>query len=502
MYFNSYVFILAFLPITLIGYFLVNRTKRYQLGQIWLLLASLVFIGYLNIQYVIITMVSALIGYGFIMAVASLQTTIEHRSSNNRLSEKQVEHKKLICGLGVFTHIAILLYFKYTNFFLENINQLLGAELPLLKILLPIGISFYTFQQIAYLVDCYRDPLIKCDFLEYCLYIMYFPKFLQGPILLHEDMIPALRDDSNKKFSIEYFSKGLYIFSLGLGKKVLLADSLALLVDAGYSNIADLNSPSAMLAMVAYSLQLYFDFSGYCDMAMGVGQMLRIPVPLNFDSPYKATKVTDIWARWHMTLTRFFTRYVYIPLGGNRKGSARMYVNTFLVFLVSGLWHGAAWTFVIWGIMHGIAMVISKALARCRVVFPKVIGWFFTFTFWVFSFAIFRASSLQEALQLFERLLNGEMGRLYDGFYEAIEKNIEITLIQRIDITNILGNYPNILVISLVLLPLLGCLCMKNSWEKVETFTFTAKKLFVTVVLFFYAMISLGSVTVFLYANF
>ena len=410
--------------------------------------------------------------------------------------------KKGYLVAGIIIHTGILLYFKYSNFFIENINALLKKELPVLDILLPLGISFYTFQQIAYLVDCYKDKTVKCTFIEYCLYIMYFPKFLQGPILLHDDMLPALRDEKRKQFSFEQFSKGLYVFTLGLGKKVLLADNIALIVNAGYSNIAELNTPSALLTIVGYSLQLYFDFSGYCDMAMGVGEMLQIPVPVNFNSPYKAVKVTDIWARWHMTLTRFFTRYIYIPLGGNRKGNVRMYANTFIVFLVSGLWHGAAWTFVVWGILHGIAMVISKLLKQCNIVLPKFLGWIMTFSFWVMSFAIFRAESLKEAVELFFCLIKGGMGRLYDGFYTQIEKHVEVTLLRRLDITNILGNYPEIIVCALVLLPLFGCLFMKNTQEKLQQFQFTYAKMFVTIVLFFYSFLSLGGVNVFLYANF
>lgn len=488
MYFNSYFFMLAFLPVTILGYYLINRTKKYQLGQLWLLAASLFFVGYLNIYYVFITTLSVLLGYLYLSIVSKINVAERNR--------------KICLVAGIITHVAILLYFKYSNFFIENINILLKKEFPVLEIVLPIGISFYTFQQIAYLVDCYRNAAMKCNLLEYCLYITYFPKFLQGPILLHEDMLPTLRDENNKQFSFKHFSKGLYAFSLGLAKKVLLADNIALIVNVGYGNIAELNAPSALLVIVGYSVQLYFDFSGYCDMAMGVSEMLQIPVPINFDSPYKAVKVTDIWARWHMTLTRFFTRYVYIPLGGSRKGNLRMYANTFIVFLISGLWHGAAWTFIVWGILHGIAMMLSKLLKQCNVVFPKVLGWLLTFSFWVMSFAIFRAETLKEALKLFSRLVQGGVGRIYDGFYTQIEKHVEVTLLQRLDIANILGHYPEIIVFVLVLLPLAGCLCMKNTQEKLQQFRFTYSKLIVTVVLFFYSLLSLGGVTVFLYANF
>ncbi len=488
MYFNSYIFILAFLPITLIGYYLINKTKKYQLGHVWLLGASLIFAGYLNVYYVVITTFSVLLGYLF-LGLVTKESTI-------------AKTKKIYLIAGIAVHVGILLFFKYSNFFIENINILLEKEVPLLELLLPIGISFYTFQQIAYLVDCYKDSSVKCSFLEYFLYVMYFPKFLQGPILLHEDMLPALHEEKNKQFSMEHFSKGLYAFALGLGKKVLLADNIALIVDAGYNNISELNAPSALLVIVGYSLQLYFDFSGYCDMAMGVGEMLQIPVPVNFDSPYKAVKVTDIWARWHMTLTRFFTRYIYIPLGGNRKGTLRMYANTFIVFLISGFWHGAAWTFVVWGIMHGVAMMVSKLLKQCEIVLPKVVGWLLTFSFWVCSFAIFRAASLEEAKELFSRLRIGGFGKIYTGFYEQIEKHMEVTILHRLDVLNILERYPETFVLVLLGGTLLGCLTMKNTQQKLQEFRFTYSKLFVTVLLLFYGILSLSSVTVFLYANF
>lgn len=488
MYFNSYIFILAFLPITLLGYYLINRTKKYQLGHLWLLGASLIFAGYLNVYYAVITTFTVVLGYLFLILVTQKDTAFKV--------------KRIYLIIGIVVHVGVLLYFKYSNFFIENINVLLKKEIPLLELLLPIGISFYTFQQIAYLVDCYKDSSVKCGFLEYYLYIMYFPKFLQGPILLHEDMLPALYEEKNKKFSFEHFSKGLYAFALGLGKKVLLADNIALIVDAGYNNIDALNTPSALLAIVGYSLQLYFDFSGYCDMAMGVSEMLQIPVPINFDSPYKATKVTDIWARWHMTLTRFFTRYIYIPLGGNRKGSFRMYANTFIVFFISGFWHGAAWTFIVWGVMHGMAMMLSKLLKQFKIVLPKAIGWLFTFSFWVSSFAIFRAASLGEAKELFLRVIQGGFGRIYDGFYEQIKKHIEVSLIHRLDILGIMERFPEIFVLGFIGAALMGCLTMKNTQQKLQTFHFTYRKLLVTVVLLFYGIISMESVTVFLYANF
>lgn len=488
MYFNSYIFILAFLPIVVSVYYLINRTQRYLVGQMWLTGASLVFIGYMNAYYALITIVCVLTGYAFILAV-----------TNERLNKTI---KKALFTGGIIFHIATLLYFKYFNFFIDNINVFLKKEIPFFNIILPIGISFYTFQQLAYLVDCYREPSVKCSFLEYILFITYFPKFLQGPILLHGDMLPQLRDVSNKQFCADHFAKGLYAFALGLGKKVLLADNIALLVNTGYQNIDSLNTPSALFTMVAYSLQLYFDFSGYCDMAIGIGEMLQIQLPINFDSPYKAVKVTEIWARWHMTLTRFFTKYLYIPLGGNRKGTVRMYVNTFIVFLISGLWHGAAWTFVIWGILHGIAMMFSKLLTRCKIVLPKAVGWLATFGFWVFSFAIFRASSLEEAGKLFLRLLHGGFGRISGLFSESMENLVEVSVLQRLDFGGILNQWPEIIPLLFVGISLLSCMVMRNTQQKMAELRLTYTKMVVTVFLIFYSIISLGGMNVFLYVNF
>ena len=486
MYFNSYIFILAFLPVTLCSYYLLNKTKKYCLGQMWLLAASLFFIGYLNVWYLFFSILCISIGYLFLIWVTK--------------SSGRLRMVGLIAGL--FFHTGTLLYFKYCNFFIENINTLLADKIPLRDIVLPIGISFYTFQQIAYLVDCYRNSEVKANVLEYALYISFFPQFLQGPILLHEDMLPALRNPNHKVFSAEHFSKGLYAFALGLGKKVLLADNIAHLVNVGYENISELNSSSVFLMITAYSLQLYFDFSGYCDMAVGLGEMFQIYLPVNFNSPYKAVSITDIWSRWHITLTRFFTKYLYIPLGGNRKGTVRMYFNTFFVFLISGLWHGAAWTFILWGILHGIAMSVSKFLKRCSIVLPKVIGWMGTFLFWICSFAIFRADSLEDARLLFERLLNGGMGRIHPMFAESIEKQVEVSILQKLDFLGVLDKWPEIYVILLVLLPLIGCLTMKNTQEKLLEFRYTFGKMFITVILIFISIISFSGVNVFLYSNF
>ena len=339
MLFNSYEFVLIFLPLCVVGYYaIINRYKNNKQGLVLLLLFSLVYIGYTNILYLLIFIPNMVICYWIC------------RYMNNG-SMSQVKRKSLLIS-GIVIEVLILCIFKYYDFFIGSINSRFSLDMPTVNLILPLGISFYTFQQIAYMVDCYRDNNICHTPLEYALFVTYFPQFIQGPIVLQSEFIPQIRRTELIKPDYEMISKGLYRFTLGLGKKVLLADTLGLIVDSGYANMDDVNAVTAVVIIVAYTLQIYFDFSGYSDMAIGVSQMLGITLPENFDSPYRATSIDEFWDRWHMTLTRFLTRYVYIPLGGSRKGHIRTYVNILIVFLISGLWHGAEWSFVIWGLMH------------------------------------------------------------------------------------------------------------------------------------------------------
>ena len=501
MYFNSYVFILAFLPITVLGYYLINKTKKYQLGHMWLLGASLIFAGYLNVYYAVITTVSVLIGYLFILLVT--------KQSSAR------KNKKIYVTAGIVVHVGILLYFKYSNFFIENINEIFDKEIPFLELLLPLGISFYTFQQIAYLVDCYRDNSIKCGFWEYFLYIMYFPKFLQGPILLHEDMLPALHQEENKKFSWEHFSKGLYAFALGLGKKVLLADNIALIVDAGYNNIAELNAPSALLVIIGYSLQLYFDFSGYCDMAMGVSQMMGFSLPINFDSPYKANNILEFWKRWHMTLTRFFTKYLYIPLGGNRKGEVRTYLNMLIIFFVSGIWHGAGLTFILWGMLHGILYVVTKWLksrrgdakqaqqsdAKFFGTAGHVLSVACTFLYVNIAWIFFRASTLQEALSVLKKMFSFEFRKINLNFAKCFELDefwyvMKVLKMDRFD-------WAHYVLMVLLLLVALAIVFFGKTAPKIsEKIKPTVLSSCVLAVLLVWCILSFSNVSSFIYVNF
>ncbi len=408
MLFNSYVFVFLFFPISLAGYWLcvkaAEKKGRSFLPSMFLVTASLLFYGYLKPAYLPVLLVSLLVNFFFYRQI-----------------EKRKE-KKVLLAAGILLDLLVLGIFKYTG-----------------STFVPLGISFFTFSQIAFLMEGYRGSLKKTGFLDYSLYLTFFPKIMEGPIALPADFLPAYQESRKKGFSYENLYRGLTLFILGLSKKVLLADTLGKAVDFGYSNLSALNTPDALIVMLSYTLQLYFDFSGYCDMAMGIARCFSIALPLNFNMPYRAENIIDFWKRWHITLTRFFTKYLYIPLGGNRKGRFRTYINTLVVFLVSGIWHGAGFTFVIWGGMHGALYVVTRwihdrkkdkaaaegngvqsrtagekqntvattggaekvnLLSRTGKLCSTVLTFLFVNVAWVF----FRAPSVDDALALFKRM--------------------------------------------------------------------------------------------------
>lgn len=338
MLYNSYIFIFAYLPIVLIGWYTLNRLKVYNAALWWLVISSLFFYGYFNWSYLPIIIISVIVNYVLSMFI---------RPDGKYSLDNKI--RKLLLISGLLGNIAVLFYYKYFDFFVQNINALFKTDFAMLNLLLPLGISFFTFQQISYIVDSYKGKQSNCSILEYSLFVTYFPQLIAGPIVLHSEVIPQFQNIKNRSFSSDNFAKGLCAFSIGLAKKVLVADTFAKAADYGFSHIEGLGTVNALIVMLSYTFQIYFDFSGYCDMATGIGKFFNIDLPMNFNSPYKAITITDFWKRWHMTMTRFFTTYVYIPLGGSRKGKIRTYINVMIVFLVSGLWHGANWTFILWG---------------------------------------------------------------------------------------------------------------------------------------------------------
>ena len=487
MLFNSYIFIFLFFPLVLIGYYSLNYAGMYKPALVYLIGMSMWFYGYNNIYYLLILMVSILINYS-ITTMMSKAASAETR-------------KGCLCA-GILLNIGILFYFKYYDFFIENVNAVLKSNFALLNLVLPLGISFYTFQQLSYVIDVYKKECENYSFLEYAAYVSFFPQLIAGPIVYHSELIPQFQDKKNKKPDFCNLSKGLYAFSLGLAKKVLIADTFSKIVSIGYDNISQLNTPSAFLVMVCYSLQIYFDFSGYCDMAYGMGYMLNIKLPVNFNSPYKADSISDFWDRWHMTLTRFFTKYIYIPLGGSRKGKARTCLNVMIVFLISGLWHGANWTFILWGALHGILTVFEKLIGAAALKIPKAVKTIVTFLLVTFLWSLFRAASLPQAGSLFFQLFNGGFGAIYSPITEQFLDLVEMSFLYRAGLGNFMTAYPWVMLTAFVIITLLACFILKNTQEKADHLKLTTRKLLVVVVLMLWSILSLSEISEFLYFNF
>lgn len=486
MVFNSYLFILFFLPATLCGFFLLEKFSQYELAKFWLIIASLWFYAYLNPYYAVLLVGSALVNFG-------LQYLMQKQDEKRR--------KKRIFILGIAINLAVLFYFKYFNFFIENVNVIFKTDLPITSLILTVGISFITFQQISYLADCYREENMRHGFPDYAAYISFFPKISSGPITQFRELLPQLQEREIVKPRFENLSKGLYQFTLGLAKKVLLADTLAKLVAIGFYDITGLHTGSALLVMLCYSLQLYYDFSGYSDMAVGVALMLNVRLPVNFNSPYKAVSVSDFWKRWHITLTQFFTKYVYIPLGGSRKGLKRTCINIFIIFLLSGIWHGANWTFLVWGVLHGFVMVIERITDR-KIEKVPFIGWLFTFLFVNVAWVIFRVNSLAHVRLFFNRIFVPGTGAVESSLMEAMNELVEIRILCRLGLQGLVDRLPGAMLFVIVVTALFLAVFTKNTQERVEKFCYKKRQMAITVLLLVWSIVSLSGVSEFLYSYF
>ena len=304
-----------------------------------------------------------------------------------------VIHKKLFLIIAILANISLLGYFKYSDFFIQNFNSITSSNIESLNLLLPLAISFFTFQQITYLVGSYRQETKDYDFLNYALFVTFFPQLIAGPIVHHKEMMPQFANARNRVKNYKNIAMGLFIFSIGLFKKVVIADTFAVWATQGFDVATTLNLFEAWATSLSYTFQLYFDFSGYTDMAIGLALLFNIKLPINFNSPYKATNIQDFWRRWHMTLSRFLKDYVYIPLGGNRKGGFRTYTNLMATFILGGIWHGAGWTFVFWGFLHGLALVIHRTWHQLGLKLWTWLAWLITFNFVNIAWLFFRAKS-------------------------------------------------------------------------------------------------------------
>lgn len=330
-------------------------------------------------------------------------------NSLNSNFKKVKLHKKSLLTIGIVANLSLLGYFKYADFFIGNINYLSGSSVELLNLALPLAISFFTFQQIAYLVDSYREETAEYDFLNYALFVTFFPQLIAGPIVHHKEMMPQFASKWNLVKNYKNIAMGLFIFSIGLFKKVVIADTFAVWATNGFDKAETLNMIEAWATSLSYTFQLYFDFSGYTDMAIGAALLFNIKLPINFNSPYKAKDIQDFWRRWHITLSRFLRDYIYIPLGGSRVSSMRIYSNLMITFILGGLWHGAGWTFIFWGFLHGFALVIHRVWKSFGVQMNSILAWFITFNFINISWVFFRAKEFDDAIKVLKGMLFGTL---------------------------------------------------------------------------------------------
>lgn len=473
MLFNSFVFIFLFLPLTLAGYFLLNRFHKYEWAKGWLVVASLYFYAFFNPSYLPIILSSIVINYSIGSALVKNTGWF-------------LAHRKILLVAGVLFNLELLGYFKYTDFFIENINALFATSFLLKNILLPLGISFFTFQQTAFVVDCFNRKGRLPSFFDYCNFVTFFPQLIAGPIVLPEEMLPQFASEENRRVKYKNLVDGLFIFGLGLVKKVLIADSIAVFANAGFGlQVEHFTMAEAWLISISYTMQLYFDFSGYCDMAIGIGRMFNINLPLNFNAPYRAVNFQDFWRRWHMTLNRFLTQYVYIPLGGSRVKERQVFLNIFLVFFISGIWHGAGWTFIIWGILHGVGVMICRRWKNTGGKMPSWLGMFVTFFFVNILWVLFRADTLHQAWVIIRSM--------FDNL------NLTLTPVFTSHLPSILPNMTNMLILfGAIFLSVFG----PTAYELMTEFRHYKIKSVMTVCCLIVGVLFLSRVVTFLYFNF
>jgi D-alanyl-lipoteichoic acid acyltransferase DltB (MBOAT superfamily) len=411
MLFNSAIFVFLYLPIVWFGYMAARRLPYAQAGIAWLALASLFFYGYWDPSALWLLSASMLFNYGVARCLDKSTVALS----------PFMRRAVLITAIGI--NLGALVHYKYANLLLASAAQLAGFHPPMLDVVLPLGISFYTFTQFAYVVDCYGSGRSERSPISYLLFVTFFPHLIAGPVLHHSEMMPQFQNNRRNVISSTIIVEGLLLFACGMAKKVIIADSVAPAANNVFI-LAESNTPGlldAWFGALAYTTQIYFDFSGYSDMALGLALLFGIRLPLNFNSPYKALSISDFWRRWHMTLSRFLRDYLYVPLGGNKKGPARRQLNLMLTMLLGGMWHGASWTFLAWGALHGAYLQVNHAWRHAIEAHPEmrayidrhalpaaVLSWCLTFLAVVVAWVFFRAESFTGAANLLRGMFLGE----------------------------------------------------------------------------------------------
>ena len=460
MLFNSYEFVFLFLPITFLVYFYLNKKKLVTSSKIFLVVASLVFYSWWNIIYLPLLLASMLFNFLVGQSLGRNKT-------------------KAMLTFGIVGNVALLAYFKYTDFFISNFNWAFNKDVNLLHLALPLAISYFTFQQIAFLVDSYRGETKEYNFLNYSLFLTFFPQLLMGPIMHHKEIIPQFQTRWKSFINWQNVSLGLFIFAIGLAKKTLIGDPLTDYAQFAFDFAQNLSPVEAWYASVSYVLSYYFDLSGYADMAVGIGRMFNMDIPKNFNSPYKARNFADYWKRWHITLSRFLGDYIYKSLGGNQKLAIVMYMNIMITFFVSGFWHGAGWNFIVWGLLNGIFVVMAHMMKRANLSMNLYLAWTLMFMGLILTRILFVSNDFADAWHVSTSLFDISHFRFSNLFY--------------------IDPYMQSFYIVLALGLAVGA---KNSMEIAENFKPNLKYMFYTIILLSASLFTFSSAKEFLYFQF
>ena len=481
MQFNTFLYILLFLPVTVIGWFAIGHFNN-MAAKLFLIGMSLCFYAFAGLAGFKWFLISMAVNYSVVMLMKKRKS-------------------RITLWIGIVFNICILVYFKYTNFAITTINSLTHQNISLLdNLVLPLGISFFTFQQISYLVDSYRGETKDNSLLDYILYVVYFPKLLMGPIVKQKDLVPQFHKEIRP--SSDHLIKGIQMFVTGLFKKVIMADTFSKAVTWAFG-LSDWNAATSMdliLVTLAYTFQIYFDFSGYSDMATGSAMMMNIVLPMNFDSPYKAYSIRDFWKRWHISLTKFLTEYIYIPLGGSRKGKLRTYLNTMIVFLVSGFWHGANWTFVLWGILHGLFSIFDRLTDKIRKNIHPVLQWIMTFSVVNILWLLFRCNSITQWKMALLHIFAFHSTAISDDLISTFTNPEQTVLTKVLHLNPLTDHITGFWMLVFYILAFVMCLGFENAYrKKYSNHIITA---ILTAFLFIFTLTCIGSTSVFIYNNF
>lgn len=473
MIFSSHAFLFYFMPVVFIGYLILVKLGRNKLMKAWLVLASLVFYAQGSLSF--LPWFAATVLFNFCIGALLI-----------RYEDKKV-FRSLIFALGLLENIGLLAYFKYTNFFIENLNRFAGTDFSLKNIILPIGISFFTFRLIAYIVDAYRGHIKKYSFLDFLVFATFFPMLIVGPIVHHTDIVSQLEDPKTYKINKENIAKGLFLFSIGCAKKVLLADPLIALAKNYYRNPVPSGFFDSWFAVLAYTFAYYFDFSGYGDMAVGLGLFFNIELPFNFNSPYKARNFADFWRRWNITLSTFLNDYVFksIYKFGDRLG--KLIFSIMVTFLVSGVWHGAGWHFVVWGIVNGIFVCIANIMILKSKRLPSFLAWALTFAGILLTRILFDSQNTAQAVKVLKILV--DIRPLFSDTRAFLSAGL----------TYIQGHIHELIVL---MVGAVICFAFKNSKEMAEEFQINGKTAAFAAVLLTVSIFLMGGVSDFLYFQF